>query len=528
MRRCSPAEGSARPRRRKHCHRSRRFRRRRPIPVGLRARARPDREPALLAVDHRPRFSSSPLSPPACGSSRGARPARPSVAVLPFANLSDSRADDAFSEGVAEEVLGRLAQIRGLRVVARSISFQYAGRAVDLREVGRRLGATAVVEGSVRRAGDRLRVSAQLVSVADGFQLWSQTYERRATDVFEIQDDVARSVANALRVELKVGVEPRAQAPTSSLGAFELYAQGRYHLNHDALAGLELAADSFQRATESDPRYAAAQAALAETYALLAYYRLRPQQEAWSGARQAAERALALDPSLAEAHAVLGLARALEEKKWDEAEPFFRRALELGPESSDVRVAYVWGVAAAAWPPGGGPCPRRSGRRARPGLLARPQAALVRHPHPGRLGRRRGELPPRRATRPGGRRRAVGPRDGPRLRGKEGGGDAAVPDRRQHPQRRVLGAGRDGVGSARRAGEGARGDRSIGRACSRSGPSSSPTPIGLLGDADAAALWLERAYAERDPQLMWSKVDPRLARVRADPRIQAVIRGVGL
>jgi serine/threonine-protein kinase len=451
----------------------------------------------------------------------------PSVAVLPFANLGDSRADDAFSEGVAEEVLGRLAQIRGLRVVARSSSFQFAGRALDLREVGRRLGATAVVEGSVRRSGDRLRVSAQLVSVADGYQLWSEAYERGASDVFQIQDDVARSVANALRVELKVGLEPRAQPPTTSLGAFELFAQGRYHLNHDALAGLELATDSFQRATEADPRYAAAQAALAQAYALLAYYRLRPQREAWNAARQAAERALALDPSLAEAHAVLGLAKALDEWKWDEAEPFFRRALEKGPGSPDVHVAYVWGL-----------------------LLPR-----------GRLAEARAEVD-----------RAVDLDPGSSLAHKlrsfvlliQGDWDAAVLSYRRAAQldpahgdvqwdlgMALAYAGKKDEalrqfrigGSIHNTGAfepgpaewALLGEEAKARQALVAWPGDRPErPLfvayayGLLGDADGAARWLQRALAERDPQLMWAKVDPRLARVRADPRIQAVIRAVGL
>jgi TolB-like protein/Flp pilus assembly protein TadD len=451
----------------------------------------------------------------------------PSVAVLPFANLGDNRADDAFSEGVAEEVLGRLTQIRGLRVVARSSSFQFAGRALDLREVGRRLGATAVVEGSVRRSGDRLRVSAQLVGVADGYQLWSETYERGASDVFVIQDDVARSVANALRVELKVGLEPRPEPPTTSLDAFELFAQGRYHLNHDALAGLELATDSFQRATEADPRYAAAQAALAQTYALLAYYRLRPPREAWDAARQAAERALALDPSLAEAHAVLGLAKALDEWKWDEAEPFFRRALAKGPDSSDVHVAYVWGL-----------------------LLPR-----------GRLAEARAEVD-----------RAVALDPGSSIAHKlrsfvlliQGDWDAAVLSYRRAAQLdpahgdvqwdlgmalayagrkdealrqfRIggsihnTGAFEPGPAEWALLGEEAKARRALlvwpGERPER--PLFVAYAYGLLGDADGAARWLERALAERDPQLVWAKVDPRLAKVRADPRIQAVIRAVGL
>ncbi len=275
---------------------------------------------------------------------RRASPPPPSVAVLPFLNLSDDASNDYFSEGLTEEIIDRLARVRGLRVVARSSSFRFKGSAQDLREVGRALDATAVVEGSVRRAGDRLRVTAQLVNAADGFHLWSQSYERKASDVFAIQDDVARAIANALRLELRVGFEPRPEPPTGSLDAYNLYLEGRYHLNHEALAGLELAADRFERATEADPRYAAAHAALAETYAILAYYKLRPAPAAWTKAKTAADRALAIDPTVAVAHAVRGLATAHNEWKWDQAEPFFRRAIELDPRSCDVRVAYVWGL----------------------------------------------------------------------------------------------------------------------------------------------------------------------------------------
>jgi serine/threonine-protein kinase len=141
----------------------------------------------------------------------------PSVAVLPFVNLSHEASNDYFSEGLTEEIIDRLARVRGLRVVARSSSFRFKGSAQDLREVGRALDATAVVEGSVRRAGDRLRVTAQLVNAADGFHLWSQSYARKASDVFAIQDEVARAIANALRVELRVGFEPRPEPPTGNL-----------------------------------------------------------------------------------------------------------------------------------------------------------------------------------------------------------------------------------------------------------------------------------------------------------------------
>jgi TolB-like protein/Tfp pilus assembly protein PilF len=451
----------------------------------------------------------------------------PSVAVLPFTNLGASRADDAFSEGVAEEVLGRLAQIRGLRVVARSSSFQFAGRALDLRDVGRRLGATAVVEGSVRRAGDRLRVSAQLVSVASGFQLWSQTYERSASDLFVIQDDVARSVANALRVELKVGLEPRAQPPTTSLDAFELYAQGRYHLNHDALAGLELATDSFERAIEKDPRYAAAQAALAQTYAFLAYYRLRPHREAWNAARQAAGRALALDQSLAEAQSVLGLAKALDEWKWDEAEPFFLRALEMDPDSSDVRVAYVWGLL----------LPRGRVAEARAhvdrAVELDPSSSLAHKLRSFVLliqgdwdiavesYRRAAQLDPAHGDVQWDLGMALA------FAGKR---DEAMRQFRIGGSIHNTGAFEPGAAEWALLGEEGKAREALadwpGKNQER--PLFVAYAYGLLGDAEAAADWLERAHTERDPQLMWAKVDPRLAKVRTNPRIQAVIRNVGL
>ncbi|HLB37803.1 MAG TPA: hypothetical protein VJL31_14620, partial [Gemmatimonadales bacterium] len=461
------------------------------------------------------------------GVTRKTPPPPPSVAVLPFVNLSDDASNDYFSEGLTEEIIDRLARVRGLRVVARSSSFRFKGTAQDLREVGRALGATAVVEGSVRRAGDRLRVTAQLVNAADGFQLWSQSYQRKASDVFAIQDDVARAIANALRVELRVGFEPRPEPPTGNLDAYNLYLEGRYHLNHEALAGLELAADRFQRATEADPRYAAAHAALAETYAILAYYKLRPAPEAWARAKAAADRALAIDSTVAVAHAVRGLAIAHNEWKWDQAEPFFRRALELDPRSCDVRLAYVWGLL----------LPR--GRTAE--AAAQVDQAIALDPNSslahqvrsfvllveGRLEEaipsyhRAAELNPSHADIQWDLGMALA---------YAGQKEAAM---RQFRLGGNIHSGGDwGPGVAEYA---LVGEPEKARAIIERWPGfHDQRPIfisyayGLLGDADQAALWLERAYQEHDPQLIWAKVDPRLNRVRADPRIQAVIRRIGL
>ncbi len=454
-------------------------------------------------------------------------PPPPSVAVLPFVNLSDSASNEYFSEGLTEEIIDRLARIRGLRVVARSSSFRFKGTAQDLRQVGRALGATAVVEGSVRRAGDRLRVTAQLVNVADGFQLWSQGYERNASDVFAIQDDVARAIANALRVELRVGFEPRPEPPTGNLDAYNLYLEGRYHLNHEALAGLELAADRFERATEADSRYAAAHAALAETYAILAYYKLRPAPEAWAKAKASAERALVINPTVAVAHAVRGLATAHNEWKWDQAEPFFKRALELDPRSCDVRVAYVWGLL----------LPR--GRTAE--AAAQADQAIALDPNSstahqvrsfvllvqGRLQeaiasyRRTAELNPSHGDIQWDLGMALA---------YAGQKDAAMRQFRLGGNIHQGGDWEPGVTEYALLGE-----PDQARAIIEHWPGfHQERPIfiaysyGLLGDADQAALWLERAYQERDPQIIWAKVDPRLDKVRVDARIQAVIRRIGL
>lgn len=451
----------------------------------------------------------------------------PSVAVLPFVNLSGEASDDYFSDGLTEEIIDRLTKIRGLQVVARSSSFQFRGEAGDLREVGRRLHASAVVEGSVRRSEDRLRVTAQLVNVEDGYHLWSHTYEREVADVFSIQDDVARAIAGALRVELRVGLEPRPEVPTGSLDAYDLYLKGRYHVMHDALPGLELATDSFERATEADPEYAAAHAALAQAYALLAYYKLRPPEVAWPKAAAAAERALAIDPRLAGAHAVLGLVEAHFKWKWDEAEAILLEALRLNPRSSDVHVAYAWGT---LLPQGRLPEVFLHVDRA---IELDPESSLAHQLRSfallidGRIDeaiesyRRQVELNPSHADNQWdlGMALAVAGRYEEATRqfglgGKIREGASWEPGATEllligEPEKaRAIIENWDGFHDQR--------------------PLFVSYAYGLLGDADKAAFWLQRAYEERDPQVVWAKVDPRLDSVRDDPRIQAIIRKIGL
>jgi len=265
----------------------------------------------------------------------------PVVAVLPFVNISADPGNEAFGDGLTEELIDRLAKVGGIRVVARTSVFQYKGRAQDLREVGRALNATAVVEGSIRRSGDRLRIAAKLIDVSDGLQLWGETYERQMSEVFAIQDEIARSIAGALKIELRVGFSGAARPPTTNMAAYELYLKAKGHLNHDALAGLELAADSAQQAIAADPGFVAAHAQLAVVYGLLGYYQLRPAAEAWPRARAEAERAVALDPKLAAGHAALGFELGLSEWKWAEAERELRRAVALDADSAEAHVALA-------------------------------------------------------------------------------------------------------------------------------------------------------------------------------------------
>lgn len=451
----------------------------------------------------------------------------PMVAVLPFANLSDAPADVYFSEGLSEEIIDRLVRLPGLQVVARSASFRFRERDRDPRAVGRQLGATAILEGSVRRSGDRLRVTAQLADVLHGRQIWSRTYERQAEDVFAIQDDIARAIASALRVELRVGAFAANGAPAASVAAHDLLLAGRYHLNHDAIAGIELAADAFEKAAAADPDYAAAHAALAQTQALLAYYRLRPAATAWPQARRAAERALQLDPASAEAHAVLGQVAAIHEWKWSPAEASFRRALELGDHSAEVHVAAAWGML----------LPR--GRLVE--ALGEADRAVALDPESllGQYLRAFVLLTLGRYTEAAegyGRAASLSPSHGDIQ--WDHGMALALAGRRDEALRQfqIGGSIHSGGGWMPGPAEWAllgRPDRA--RAAiegwpefNRQRPLFVAYALGLLGEADQAAPWLERACDERDPQVIWAKVDPRLAKVRDHPRIQAVIRRVGL
>jgi serine/threonine protein kinase/Tfp pilus assembly protein PilF len=253
-----------------------------------------------------------------------------SIAVLPFINMSADVENEFFADGITEEIINALSQIENLRVAARSSAFSFKGKQVDLREIGGRLNVATVLEGSVRRAGNRLRISAQLVNVADGYQLWSERYDGEMKDIFEVQDEIAGSIAQRLKVTLKSDRQASERAGTENLEAYQLYLKGRALLYRRGV-DVRRAAQCFERAVALDSEYALAWAGLADSRTMLGFYGFERPEATMPQAKEAATRAVALDPSLAEAHCALACVCLLYDWKWSEAEHEFVHALALNP-----------------------------------------------------------------------------------------------------------------------------------------------------------------------------------------------------
>jgi serine/threonine protein kinase/Tfp pilus assembly protein PilF len=286
------------------------------------------------------------------GSGQSTRPASDkvaSIAVLPFVNRSASADDEYFSDGLADELLNVLSKIKGLRVIARSSTFTFKGKQATAGEIGRALDVATLLEGSVRKAGNRVRISVQLVNVADSSHLWSETYDRTLDDIFALQDDIARSVVKELRALLlgqdadsKSSGEARAEVAAAAVGrgrnpeAHRLFLQGRYLYTRIANADLASGIEMLKRAVELDPDHALAWATLGQAYPWASGIGLLRPHEAMKLGREAAERALAIEPNLAEGHTALGLVLQWYEFDWAGAEASFARALELAPGSADA------------------------------------------------------------------------------------------------------------------------------------------------------------------------------------------------
>jgi serine/threonine protein kinase/Tfp pilus assembly protein PilF len=262
-----------------------------------------------------------------------------SVAVLPFINMSNDPDNEYFADGMAEEIINALSKIQSLRVASRMQSFPLKGKNEDVAEVGRKLHVSTVLDGSVRRVGNRLRITAQLVNVADGYQLWTERYDREMEDVFAIQDDISQAIVKALRVILTEG-EKRAigKGRVANVQAYDFYLRGRQYFHQLSRKNLEFAKQMFNRAIQIDPDYAIAHAGVADSCSILYMY-FDARDFNLKQADAASLKALELDSELAEAHAARGLAVSLS-KRWEEASQEFETAMRLDPKLYEAPYFY--------------------------------------------------------------------------------------------------------------------------------------------------------------------------------------------
>ena len=459
------------------------------------------------------------------------RPAS-TIAVLPFVNLSPDPQNEYLCDGLSEELINGLTKVPELRVVAHSSSFSFKGRDIDAREIGRQLGAGSILEGSVRKAGDRLRISAQLIDTAGGFHVWCEQYDRSLSDVFALQDEISRSVLGALKVELcRPGHRAIVTPSTRNIEAYLLYLQGRFFWHRRFAGQLRLAMECFEKAMQLDPGLALAYAGLADAFGTLGVWAFSPPREVMPKAAALVRKALELDPALAEAHASQGLIHAFYDWAWRPAEQELARAVELNPGSA---LTHLWAghylsivgrfdeaIAEVEHARALDPLsPIVSANVGWTYYLARQPGRAIREVlgvlerHPGNpiallylgfvyaeLGRLADAMSCFResAATPGGlpwAAESVGWVYG--LLGK--------PDQAHA----VLG-------------------ESLSRMSTAYVPSSAIACIHLgLGDDDALFEWLGRCIEERDALLPWLKVMPAFDRVRSDPRFQALLAGLGL
>ena len=262
--------------------------------------------------------------------SLAARPELPSVAVLSFADMSSGKDQEFFCDGIADELINALTQISGFRVAARTSAFQFKGKPRDVRVIGDALNVATVLDGSVRKVGDRIRVTVELIGASDGYQLWSERFDRSIEDIFAVQEEIASSVVKTLKGRLAAG-SPAVALRRRNLDAYASYLEGRYHWNKRTEDELKKSVACFERAIAVDPEYAEAYAGLADAYVTLGTYGAEPAAVVMPLASAALEKALALDSELAEAFACRGCVRSVYLWSWQEAEQDYRKAIALRP-----------------------------------------------------------------------------------------------------------------------------------------------------------------------------------------------------
>jgi TolB-like protein/Tfp pilus assembly protein PilF len=271
------------------------------------------------------------------------QPPAKTIAVLPFVNMSPDPENEFFSDGISEEIINALTRVEGLQVTARTSSFAFRGKSKDVREIGRKLGVRAVLEGSVRKAGNRVRITAQLIDTADGYHIFSSVYDRVLEDIFETQDEISLKIVNELRATLpENGERPSLVRPvTENAEAYDAYLKGMYCWNQWTPDSARLAIEHFQRAVDLDPDFAQAWGAMARSHTYLAAMGRSTQcGEAYGCAYEAAERALELDSEIADSHVALALVRLFHDWDLPAAEASFLRAMAINPNSVDVLHGY--------------------------------------------------------------------------------------------------------------------------------------------------------------------------------------------
>jgi adenylate cyclase len=462
----------------------------------------------------------------------------PSIAVLPFSDLSPDKDQEYFADGLAEELLNVLSKIHGVRVASRTSAFSFKGTKLDLPAVAQKLNVATILEGSVRKAGRRVRVGAHLIQTTSDSHLWSQSYDRELDDIFAVQDEIAQAVVEELRTTLlgakqdasataqvKAEVQAAGIGRGKDTGAYELYLQGRFYADRftpdDAAKGIEY----YRQAVTLDPEFALAWACLARAYADQAAYAWAPAAEAFERARDAAEQSLQLNPNQAEGHAALGLCRLANDRNWRGAEASFRRALELAPGNALVlRHAAILAAClgrnnesiallqrAVTLDPLSVPAQRLLGQRCLyAGLLVDAETAL----------RKTFELNPRGGFTHywlGMNHLANGRRD------------EALSAFKQEVNEVFsllgLAVGEHALGHPHEAESALReliAKHADGAAFQIAGA------YAYVGDADRSFEWLERADAERDPGLVEVKAEILLRNLYADPRWRAFLEKMGL
>lgn len=461
----------------------------------------------------------------------------PSIAVLPFVNRSPDEENEYFADGLSEELSNVLAKIRGLRVASRTSAFHFKGKDVDLPTVARKLNVATILEGSVRKVGKRVRITAQLIQVATDSHLWSETYDRELEDIFAVQDDIAQAVVRELRVAL-LGEKPGASANAAVLADVEaarrgrgqdpeaqrLYLQGRFFVNRYTAAEVAKGIEYYRQALSLDPEYGLAWAGLSEAYASQGDRGQAPPREAYDRAREAAERALQAEPDLAEGHAALGMTQ-MHYWDWKGSAGAIRRALELAPGNADVvsaaaELESVLGRQEEAITLG-----RRAVALDPLSVLAR--KTLGRHClYAGRLDDAEAEFRTILDISPSGglAHHLLG-----LAHLLKGNPEDALAEMEQEPDEvfSLLGfalAHHD----AGRAVESDAALRQLIAKDSKTAACQIAHAYAYRGESDRAFEWLERGYDERDIGLAWAKTHPLLRNVHGDPRWQPFLRKMGL